>query len=88
MMSGKSALSPPEFAAAFDRMVDLFITANEREEAPLMARAYSELAWLASLSGVERDLLWARDHGLKVPDYVLRAFRDAVELARVRQASA
>ena len=40
------------------------------------------------ISRVERDLLWARDHGLKVPGYVTRAFHDAVELARLRQAAA
>ena len=28
------------------------------------------------------ELLWARDRGLKVPDYVAGAFREAVELAR------
>ena len=33
---------------------------------------------------VEKELLWARDRGLKVPDYVSRAFREAVELARDR----
>ena len=33
---------------------------------------------------VERDLLWARDRGLRVPDYITRAFRESVELARVR----
>jgi hypothetical protein len=31
---------------------------------------------------VERELLWARHCGLTVPDYVARAFREAVELAR------
>jgi hypothetical protein len=38
------------------------------------------------ISRVEAELLWARDHGLKVPDYVARAFREAVELARDRAA--
>ena len=33
---------------------------------------------------VEAELLWARDRGLKVPDYVAAAFREAVELARDR----
>ena len=36
------------------------------------------------IARVERELLWARDRGLKVPDYVARAFREAVELARAR----
>jgi hypothetical protein len=39
------------------------------------------------ISRVERDLLWARDRGLKVPEYVARAFREAVELAVARQAA-
>jgi hypothetical protein len=30
----------------------------------------------------ERDLLWARAHGLQVPEYAIRAFRDAVLLAQ------
>jgi hypothetical protein len=34
------------------------------------------------VSRVERELLWARHRGLVVPDYVARAFREAVELAR------
>ena len=34
------------------------------------------------ISRVERELLWARHRGLKVPDYVARAFHEAVELAR------
>ena len=33
---------------------------------------------------VEKELLWARDRGLRVPDYVSRAFHEAVELARAR----
>lgn len=33
---------------------------------------------------VEKELLWARQRGLKVPDYVSRAFHEAVELARDR----
>ncbi len=36
------------------------------------------------ISRVEHELLWARAAGLKVPDYVARAFREAVELARHR----
>jgi hypothetical protein len=39
----------------------------------------------AKISRVEAELLWARDRaGLRVPDYVARAFREAVELARDR----
>jgi hypothetical protein len=36
------------------------------------------------ISRVEQELLWARQRGLKVPDYISRAFREAVELARDR----
>lgn len=36
------------------------------------------------ISRVERDLLWARERGMKVPDYVVAGFREAVELARAR----
>jgi hypothetical protein len=39
------------------------------------------------ISRVERELLWARSRGLKVPDYVARALREAVELARARTAA-
>lgn len=38
------------------------------------------------ISRVERDLLWAHRRGLRVPPYVARAFREAVELAQVRRA--
>ena len=40
------------------------------------------------ISRVERELLWARDRGMKVPDYVVAAFREAVELADARRAAA
>ncbi|MGH3306552.1 MAG: GTP-binding protein LepA [Nocardioides sp.] len=36
------------------------------------------------ISRVERELLWVRDHGMKVPDYVVAAFKEAVELAHAR----
>lgn len=36
---------------------------------------------------IERDLLWAHHQGLKVPEYVLRAFREAVALAAERHAA-
>ena len=38
------------------------------------------------ISRVERELLWAHRSGLAVPPYVAKAFREAVELAEVRQA--
>jgi hypothetical protein len=33
---------------------------------------------------VEQELLWARHRGITVPDYIARAFREAVDLARDR----
>ncbi|MBA8805562.1 hypothetical protein FB382_003954 [Nocardioides ginsengisegetis] len=36
------------------------------------------------ISRVERELLWAREQGLKVPAYVARGFHEAVELAHAR----
>lgn len=36
---------------------------------------------------IERDLLWAHRQGLRVPDYVRRAFEDAVLLAAQRHAA-
>ena len=38
-----------------------------------------------SIARVERDLLWERGRGMAVPDYVVRAFRDAVEAAQARR---
>ena len=38
------------------------------------------------ISRVEHELLWARHQGMQIPDYVLSAFREAVELARARAA--
>jgi hypothetical protein len=37
------------------------------------------------IARVERELLWAHRRGLKVPPYVARAFRDAVEAAEVAE---
>ena len=39
------------------------------------------------ITRVERELLWARSRGLKIPDYVAAAFREAVELAQTRSAA-
>ena len=44
-------------------------------------------SFAGQISRVERELLWAHHRGLRVPPYVARAFRDAVELARVRRAA-
>ena len=40
------------------------------------------------ISRVERELLWARNRGMRIPDYVLNAFHEAVDLARVRAVTA
>ena len=37
------------------------------------------------ISRVERELLWAKERGMRVPDYVVAAFREAVELADARR---
>ena len=37
------------------------------------------------ISRVEKELLWAHRRGLRVPAYVVRAFREAVELAHARR---
>lgn len=37
---------------------------------------------------VETNLLWARDKGMEVPGYILKAMREALELHRVRSALA
>jgi hypothetical protein len=42
-------------------------------------------AFSADISRVERDLLWARDRGLAVPSYVVRAMREAVALHEARR---
>ena len=39
------------------------------------------------ISRVESELLWEHRRGLKVPPYVARAFREAVELAEARRAA-
>lgn len=39
------------------------------------------------IAHVERDLLWARDAGMRVPPYVAQAFAEAVELAQSRSRS-
>ena len=44
-------------------------------------------SFAVQISRVERELLWARDRGMRVPDYVVAAFREAVELAQERRLS-
>ena len=44
-------------------------------------------AFTESIARVERDLLWERGQGMAVPDYVVQAFRDAVEAAHARRAA-
>lgn len=38
----------------------------------------------SDVARIEQELLWARDRGLPVPNYVTRAFRDAAEAAEAR----
>jgi hypothetical protein len=38
----------------------------------------------AQLGLVERELLWARDEGMKVPDYILAALKDTIEQFRTQ----
>ncbi|WP_337191850.1 GTP-binding protein LepA [Nocardioides flavescens] len=47
-----------------------------------IADAASDFA--EQISRVERELLWARRRGLRVPDYVTTALREAVDLAKAR----
>jgi len=44
-------------------------------------------SFAGQISRVERELLWAHKRGLKVPPYVTKAFREAVEIAEVRRAA-
>jgi hypothetical protein len=43
-------------------------------------------SFAVQISRVEHELLWARHQGMRIPDYVVSAFREAVELARARAA--
>jgi hypothetical protein len=38
------------------------------------------------VSLVERELLWAQQQGLQVPDYILAALQDAIALSTARSA--
>lgn len=40
-----------------------------------------------TIARVERELLWARDSGMRVPPYIVAAFRSAVEAAQARAAA-
>lgn len=52
---------------------------DQREQAETFAE---------QVARVERDLLWAREQGMRVPPYIARAFGDAVSLAQQRTAAA
>jgi hypothetical protein len=52
---------------------------DQREQAETFAE---------QVARVERDLLWARERGMRVPPYIARAFGDAVALAQQRAAAA
>ena len=55
-----------------------------RPDADARASTADLSAFARQISRVERELLWVRDHGMKVPDYVVAAFQEAVDLARSR----
>lgn len=38
------------------------------------------------LERVERELLWAKDQGLKIPAYVMGALEDSIRLGAARRA--
>lgn len=44
-----------------------------------------DAAFTESIARVERDLLWAHGGGMAVPDYVVRAFRKAIEATQERR---
>jgi hypothetical protein len=71
------ANNPEQLADFGDLMVTLGIDPDAREDADFARQ----------VARVEMELLWVRDRGLPVPAYVSRAFREAVELARVRAAA-
>ena len=62
---------------------------NNREQladfGDVMVTLEIDESFAESIARVERDLLWARGAGMQVPDYVVRAFREAVEAARERR---
>ncbi|MCM0621035.1 GTP-binding protein LepA [Nocardioides bruguierae] len=46
-----------------------------------------DVQFVAQIARVETELLWARGHGLPVPDYIVQAFAGAVSAARERAAA-
>jgi len=72
-----AASTPEHKADVGDMMMALGLSS------PAEAAAYTE-----QIAHVERDLLWARESGMRVPPYIARAFADAVELAQARIAAA
>ena len=67
------------------------VGANDEQQKAEFGRVMASLgidrdvhAFATQISRVERELLWARDQGMRVPDYVARAFHESVELARSR----
>lgn len=71
---GPVAASTPEHRADVgDMMISLGLSS------PTDAAAFTE-----QIAHVERDLLWARAAGMRVPPYVAQAFADAVDLAQAR----
>ena len=74
------------------RSFDLVGVNNPRQRADFgdVARALDFdrdlIAVARQVSLVERELLWAQHHGLKVPRYFLTAFQEAIALSTVRSA--
>ena len=71
-----AASTPHHKADVGDMMIALGLSS------PAEAAAFTE-----QIAHVERDLLWARNAGMRVPMYVARAFAEAVELAQARSSS-
>jgi hypothetical protein len=71
-----AASTPEHKADVGDMMISLGLSS------PAEAAAFTE-----QIAHVERDLLWAREAGMRVPSYVARAFAAAVESAQSRSKS-
>ncbi len=59
-------------------------TADLGEVLTALGMAEDPDGFAEQIARVETELLWAARGGLPVPDYVTRAFREAIELARAR----
>ncbi|MGA8257103.1 MAG: GTP-binding protein LepA [Nocardioides sp.] len=73
---GPVGTNNPEQAADFGEVMEALGIADRFDD------------FVHQITRVETELLWAQKAGLKVPDYVVVAFREAVELARARATTA